>query len=266
MPVQTADTLLIESAITDSVVADSLQGEGSYGLVMSRVETPRRGGGERTDATEVSSWMFLGLAVLFCISCFKFRKNTKFFRYLFHEAIIFRERENMLDGTVRERTFMGLMEMLCVTGEGIVLWRLLMLTGSLSSSATGIWGCAVCIVAASVYSIFMAGAYYFTGRVFFTGITEMSLLRGFRAGMALTGVTIFLPAVLLLFSGVEDTWLVWTGVGVFGLWKILFLYRSLRIFIQQNSVWLVFLCYLCSVEIIPVIMMYSIAEKMCGLL
>ncbi|MDE6338919.1 MAG: DUF4271 domain-containing protein [Muribaculaceae bacterium] len=53
------------------------------------------------------------------------------------------------------------------------------------------------------------------------------------------------------------------GGGIIGIGKIVFIYKGFRIFFQQLRSWLLFLCYLCSLEIVPLILAYLLAYQIC---
>ena len=53
------------------------------------------------------------------------------------------------------------------------------------------------------------------------------------------------------------------AAGVFVIGKIVFLYKGFRIFFTQISSWLLFLYYLCSLEIVPLILTYLGAVTLC---
>ncbi|MDE5870106.1 MAG: DUF4271 domain-containing protein, partial [Muribaculaceae bacterium] len=56
------------------------------------------------------------------------------------------------------------------------------------------------------------------------------------------------------------------AAGVFILGKIMFIYKGFRIFFNQISSWMLFLYYLCSVEIVPLILTYFATLQLCSIL
>lgn len=257
-----ADTLYADSLVQDSLAADSLA-DAHYGLLISRGESPRMSSAQREDNTMVSSWVFVGLALLFCLICIKFRKNAKFFHVLFQEATANHERENMLDGTVRERTFMFLLGLLGIVEEGILLWRSVSSFGGGATVSRDLELCGYCAALAGGYTLIVWLSNYIAGYLFMDQNGWKALMRSVRSCVALMSVGLFLPVVLLLYSNPGAGWLIWCGLGMFTVVKIVFILRIARIFMHQNVPWLIFLCYLCSVEITPVLIIYGLAREIC---
>ena len=90
-------------------------------------------------------------------------------------------------------------------------------------------------------------------------------LKGASASIALESFVLFPVALLVLVYPQWSHALLITGGSAFLVGKIVFLYKGFRIFFAEISSWLLFLYYLCSLEIVPLILTYSGAVRACSL-
>lgn len=116
------------------------------------------------------------------------------------------------------------------------------------------------------YVIFMLLAYEITGNVF----SDRNMTRLWVKGAsALMGLQVFLFFPFALLSLCYPEWnriiLILAGI-VFIIGKIQFIYKGFRIFFNQISSWLLFLYYLCSLEIVPLILVYFGTVALCIML
>lgn len=243
----------------------------SYGLVMEKKlqepvlrQTP-------ADADAVS-WIYIALIILFAIACLRFRKNTRYLKAVINDLIEVRERQNIFDGTVRETSFMMLMNLIWIASAGVVLYKFLVWfsSGALPEFSSlvrlpemNVTGIGICAGVMLVYSILMSGAYWVVGNVFSDNAHTLSWLKGFWASQAMAG-TAFLPLspVLLGLPGTTDVLLI-VCASIYLLTKLLFIYKGFRIFFTQISSWLLFLYYLCSLEVVPLILTIAGAYALC---
>lgn len=254
-------------------VNDSLAHEKSgYGLILevpggapiAQPETPH------TNPYDGVSWIFAVLALLFCVVCLKIRNSPRYVATLISETKEVRTRHNMFDNTVRETSFLIILIIGWIICAGILLWQLvgLMVSGdpSYSFSVTGntLRGTGLCVGVTAVYVIFMLIGYEITGNVF----SDNKLTRAWvKVASSIMGLQLFVlfPLALLSLCYVEwnETILIIAAV-VFVLGKLQFIYKGFKIFFNQISSWLLFLYYLCSLEIVPLIVTYFGALVACS--
>lgn len=260
----------------DSVIRavnDSLAREKSgFGIVL---QAPYREQFTDVPAAEATSgdglsWVFAVLAVAFCVVCLKFKNTPRYVRTLVSDMKDVRTRHNMFDNTVRETSFLIILIMVWICCGGILLWQLLHLTvsggacDSLSIPDKPLAGICICTGVAAVYVVFMLLAYEITGNVFSDRNLTRIWVKGASATMGLQ-VFLFFPFALLTLCYPEWNRIVLVLTGsVFIIGKIQFIYKGFRIFFNQISSWLLFLYYLCSLEIVPLILAYLAALQICG--
>ena len=87
--------------------------------------------------------------------------------------------------------------------------------------------------------------------------------------MATTGLStlIFFPLSLLSIFYPSDAGIILiVALGGFIIAKLIFIWKGFRIFFKEITSWLLFLYYLCSLEIVPLILLFFSTYLLCGTL
>lgn len=218
------------------------------------------------------SWIFLGLGILFCIAALKFKNNTRYLKALLKDLTDVRVRQNIFDETVKETSFLILLNVLWVCCAGVLLWQsLLLLTPSEWGSAfplhgSGAAGIGICSGVAALYLIVLLVAYTVVGNVFSDSRRTLLWVKGAAASFALETIFLFPLALISICYAAWAEPVIWIAASVFVVGKIVFIYKGFRIFFNQISSWMLFLYYLCSLEIVPLILTYLAALELCSIL
>ena len=260
---------------TDSIVDNLLENDSiaatevHYGLILEP-ET-RINLAEREDSDTGFSFVTLGLILMFCIVAFRFHNNRRFVGALLRNLLEVKERNNAFDDTVRETSFVIFLNLLWCASGGVLLFRLLQTTSPammmspewFSSSAIAS-GMGICMGVAVLYTLFMTCAYLTVGNIFSDGLHASLWLRGFGASQGIMSL-FYLPLALacLCYPGSSKA-ILWIAAIIFILARTIFIWKGLRIFFTQISSWMLFLYYLCSLEIVPLILTYFTACILCG--
>lgn len=262
-----------DSVAADSVAADTLNAVHHYGVLLTPPEHP--GVSARETPSSGMSYIFGILLLLFCITGIRFHNTRKYVTSMLHNLVAIRIRSNVFDETVRETSFLVLLNLMWSCAAGGLLYGLLCLT----VADNPIWSlgvpalfthralsAGVCMGIGVVYTCFMAVAYYVVGCVFSDNKHAVIWLKGFAAAQGLLSFA-YLPLSLLLLCWQEWTEIIlWIALGLFIMSKIVFIWKGFRIFFTQFSSWLLFLYYLCSLEIVPLILTYLAGMWLCSLL
>ena len=268
----------VDSVWVDTLAADMpalpVAGEEMQGLVLvnpaSAYVAASREARVADDSTGMS-WIFLALAVLFTVIGLKFKGSTRYITALVSDLTDTRVRHNVFDETVRETSLMALLNVMWVACAGIMLW----VGASSSLSAAGpdsslglnigpVPGIAVCMAVAAAYLLLMLGAYTVVGNVFSDRRHTTMWIKGAAASTGLQAFLLFPIAVVALSCPQWSIPLALAALTVFSLGKIIFFYQGFRIFFTQIASWLLFLYYLCSLEIIPVVLTYVATLQICS--
>lgn len=205
------------------------------------------------------------LLLFFTIVAFRVRNNGRYLSSLIYDLTEVRERHNVFDDTVRETSLLVLLNILWCLSAGVVLWvaAVTYTPGTDVSPRDGI-EMALCAGVALVYEAIMSAAYFIIGDVFNDRAHAGMWLRGFLASQAMMSVPL-LPIALLLLAMPQWTppLLIAAGVALV-IAKLLFIWKGFRIFFTRISSWVLFLYYLCSLEIIPLILIYAAASLICA--
>ena len=268
------DSAAVDSAAADSAATDTT--EHFYGVVLEAPEVvavrPKPG-----ESTGMSAILATGI-LLFAVVGLRFRNNRKYVTSLLRHLVETRLRQNVFDETVRETTFLVLLDILWSFSAGILLFTFLR-QGHYTYFSHQITlpvpdtirlhpaRCmAACIGVSIIYTSFMAMAYTVVGTVFSDLRHAKLWLKGFSASQGLLSFLWFPLALITIFYSQWAGWLLLIATATFILSKIIFIWKGFRIFFTQFSSWVLFLYYLCSLEIVPLILTCLGALLICGML
>ena len=258
----TTDTLAV-----DSLGADTLHNRGMelhYGIVLERPKT-EVAASEAGESNTGISWVLTILILLFVGVCLRYRQNTKYFSMLLAEVTEMRERHNAFNDTLRETSFIWLLNLLWCGSAGILLYAILFPPdGSMLFEGVKIGKLGICIGMAGAFTLFLTLAYAIVGNLFSDSFKASSWVKSYLSTQGLEGIIMFpIALVALCVPGLVSTMIV-LGVIVFLLAKLLFIYKGFCIFFTEMTSWVLFLYYLCSLEIVPIVLTYVAASSLCG--
>ena len=274
------DTLLLDSAaLSDSLAVDTIEHDTSYVFVLERADIeplPAR----HDDSHPGVSWILTGMLLLFALMAIRFSSNSKYLGALLRNAVEVRERGNVFDDTVRETSFVAVLNLLwCVCG-GVLLYTFICRQALhpwawpqagrgfvLDAAAMGApYGMAVCSGLVLIYMLFLVLMYTLTGNIFTDGKHTRMWVRGFLSATGLSTPLMFVLALAVIcYPAITDGVLIAALVALI-LCKMVFIWKGFRIFFAQRGSWVLFLYYLCSLEIVPIILLYISAVGVCGIL
>lgn len=240
----------------DTIAPDTVAHDTTYVIVLDPPAAPPSAGRPREAGSTGMSWVLTALLLLFVIVAVRFRNNSKYLGALLRSAVEVRERGNVFDDTVREMSFMIVLNAMWSICAGILLH---ILAGGGGASTP--LGMGKCIGLAVAYEFFMILCYETVGTVFSDRLHTRMWVRGYLAATGLTTLVLF-PAALLGVCYPEEARLaLWMGLSAFIIGKIVFISKGFRIFFTRIGAWVLFLYYLCSLEIVPLVLLYVVALK-----
>ena len=256
--------------LSDSIIAitpDSLSSaDPVYGILLTPPKSPDV---PRRQKPSDLSWITLSLFLVFFIACFRFQNNIKFIGAIGRSLLVVKERNSIFDDTVRETSFVIILNLLWCVATGVILYRLLQAVPDgmfLSANPVGAAaGMAICMGVAVIYSLFMTGACLTVGNLFSDALHAGMWVRGYAASQGILGVAFFPLALAMICWPTHEIPLLWIAAVLFILARSLFIWKGFRIFFTHSSSWVLFLYYLCSLEIVPLILSYAAAAYLCRL-
>lgn len=200
------------------------------------------------------------LIAIFLILTANFRHYSTFIKTFAQDLFTVRRRANAFDNnnTMSEtRVLVSLASLVCIC-EAVILF-----------SATNIEGVASTFIAIGLLTL-LTGAYYITqliayrtvGYLFGTSADTRQWIKGFNASQSLLGLALLIPALLLLFNPGMASFLLSISVVLYGIARFIFISKGFRIFYENYSSLLYFFLYLCTLEIIPPLVLFRLAKHL----
>ena len=212
--------------------------------------------------------MLLVLAVIF-ITTVSYRKGYKYVADFFHNISSVRERQNLFeDHTVKETQIMtALTANTCIFGAILLYIAYGFLYHPTEPAATPVFGFVAALSAfAALYHIAMLGLCWLLGFIFSDKLSTGLWLDGVKASASMLGVMLApITFAILIFPAFVKTGLI-MAIILYFLARIIVIYKAFRIFFNNLQSLLYFILYLCSVEIVPVVLSFAGAMNLCRIL
>lgn len=253
--------MAVELEVSDSLVADS---PGlTHGIVLEAQPEPEVRPLGETDTG--MSWILSGMFVLFLIVCVRYRKNTRYLSVVFHDIFEVKERHNAFDDTLRETSFLWLLNALWCGAGGVILYGFLYYSpgGALFAEAADIKRLGICIGMATAYTLFLTAAYATVSNLFSVEGKASLWVKGYMAVQGVEGILLFPVALVGMCVPGLMAPMVTIGIIIFITAKILFIYKGFCIFFTEIATWVLFLYYLCSLELVPIVLTCAAAGYLC---
>lgn len=253
-----SDSAAIDSAATDTIPV----GEKLLPIVVSK-DPEGMTAPERPDTPDTASWILVAVIAVVAVVAARYKSNIKYLNIILHDLTNVRERSNIFDDTANETSFMFLLNVLCGVSSGLMLYTAMRVFGVITATATtlgpDVWAC---IGAGCLYSLVMPVVYWCVGMVFSDSLHTRLWMKGFYASQALLCVLLLGPALVAFFYPGAAKALTITALCILAIIKLLFIGKTFRFFFSDYSSWVLFLYYLCTLEILPLILTYCVALSM----
>lgn len=198
------------------------------------------------------------LIAIFLILTANFRHYSTFIKTFTQDLFTVRRRANAFDenNTVSEtKLLVSLVTLVCLC-EAIILY----------SSSTVVRG-AGAFVTIGLLTLLTGGyylcqlmAYQTVGYLFGTSTGTRQWIKGFNASQSLLGLFLLVPALLLLFNPGMAPLLLSVSIALYGMARFIFISKGFRIFYDNYSSLVYFILYLCTLEIIPPVVLFRLAK------
>lgn len=209
--------------------------------------------------------VILSVLLLITAGLFNFTYCRRVFKNPAHELLGVRERENAFDDapSFEARTFLILTLQLLVS-ETLLLY----LWFAPKGMPAGTYGDMNLILGqlfllSAGYYMFQLIGYAVVGWTFADGNGGRIWLRGFISGTGMLGLALPVPAVVAMFYPEACVTMTVTGAVCYVISKIFFIVKGYRIFFHNFFSLVYFILYLCALEIVPVIVVYVQAMRLC---
>lgn len=254
--------IVLSPTVSDSAVDTVIAEEKHFGVAL--VEEPQgHNAPPRAESASESSWLMLLIVAVFLMVSLRYKNNFKYLKAIVSDLTDIRPRHNVFDDTVRESSFLISLNVMCAISAGLLLHVFLCVTSPVAAALPFYSSVAVVVGTVSVYYLWQLLTYWVMGNIFSDSAKTSNWIKGFASSQGILGVILFPLALMSMFYPHAAPTLTTIAFVCFILARIIFIFKGFRIFFVQISSWLLFLYYLCSVEIIPVIFTYFAALKIC---
>lgn len=212
-----------------------------------------------------NSWIMTILILIFLFLTISLRQNSTFLKTFAQNLFSVRRRANVFDQrstTSEARILLSLIILLCFS-EGVLILTAAHATGLPIANLTGL---AIFSGIALLFYILQVAAYSTIGYVFTSSVRAILWMKGFNASQALLGISLAAPAIISLFYPEAANILLSISAAFYIIARIIFIFKGFRIFYNNSLALIYFILYLCSLEIIPLIIIYKASLYCCSLL
>lgn len=201
------------------------------------------------------------LVVLFLIIASNFRHYSTYVKTLSQNLFSVRDRAKSsfspVHTTSELRVMLSLVALLCVC-EGVLLYSYLMMNGNLLSPFVGV---GLLTLLACAYYIVQIVAYRMVGYLFTSSQGASQWIKGFNASQTLLGLGLAIPALLVLFNPGLTPLLLGVSSVMYISARIIFISKGFRIFYDNYTSIVYFILYLCTLEIVPPLLLCRLASE-----
>lgn len=196
------------------------------------------------------------LVLTFLFVAFSFKHYSRLFKHSTQDLWSMRRRENAFDEhTSNETHTLFVMLLQLWVYEGILLF------GKLSNNIipeNKIFPIIISLIGLSaVFYLLQLAIYHIIGYVFSDKIGTSQLIKGFNASHILLGITLLIPAFISIFYPGYSEMMFNIAFSLYFIARVIFICKGFRIFYYNFGSLFYFILYLCTLEIIPVILVYS---------
>lgn len=205
------------------------------------------------------------LLLLVALLMYNANHGRRLFRNLRQQLWGTRQRQNAFDEhTANEtQTFVLLISMLCVS-QALLLYTWFAGSATVTSYST-INHCLLALLALTAgFFVFKELAVVIVGNTFTDSHSAALWTRGINTCMAFLGVLTIVPALVAVFYPAASFFMIIVAFCLFIGAEISIIIKGFKIFYDNFSDLLYFILYLCSLEIIPIILVYFMARAICS--
>lgn len=193
----------------------------------------------------------------FFILAINFRHYSTFLKTFTQDLWKVRGRQNIFDDhTLSEtRVHISLIMLLCVS-EGIIVYSAVARANYIGH----IFGTVgLTSLLAAVYYLWQTLVYRLVGYLFTSSDNTTQWLKGFRASQCLLGLALVIPAMTVLFNPGSATYVILIGLTLYVISRIIFILKGFRIFYDNSFSLVYFILYLCTLEVVPPVLLCKAA-------
>ena len=211
---------------------------------------------EKRPSTPSENPWIVGLLILsFAFFAISYRRGAKYLKHLFTSLFKTKSRGNLFDETtINENQLRLSLIILTFITEGIATYHLL-IAPLLSNSNYAHYCILFCILICAIYYLFQKGVYSLLGNIFSSRQQTEGFIESFTSTNIFIGL-FFTPFILLMLfmPGIAQI-AAYICLVLYILARIIIIYKGIRFFLPQIYNLLYIILYLCTLEIVPLILL-----------
>lgn len=201
------------------------------------------------------------------LSIFSMRHYRRFFAHTWRDLTNVRSRINAFDDhTLNETRIIVALNLMACMGEALLLISVFPLVGTTISPTGAFPTMMALMLMCSLYVVAQYSVYWIVGFVFTSRTLRAQWISGFTSVQSFLALTLLLPALSAIFYPGHAVLFATIGAICYIGWRIVFIVKGFRIFFHNYFSLVYFILYLCSVEIIPLLLLYRSSTIICNYL
>lgn len=219
---------------------------------------------ERPELPGYNSGVLCMVIAMLLLVIFTARHYGRFFRTLVNNLWSIRVRTNLFDEhTVNEtRIMVALVVQVCVC-EALLIVSWMLGDGATFTSGELAATAAIATAGTGAYYVVQLAMYRIIGYAFTSRQLAVQWLQGFNSTQTLLGFALLVPTLISLFYPAAAPALIVLSVILYIVARMVFICKGFRIFYHNLFSLIYFILYLCSVEIIPLLIVYRGVQSIC---
>ena len=200
--------------------------------------------------------LLIGMFIMLAVN---FRHYSTFFNSFFSDLFSTRRREK----TFSERTFsetavLASVILVSCLSQGIIINSLLPDIATPPHISGEFLLIGALTLVALIYYLWQLAAYSTVGAIFTDRVSARMWIKGFNASQSLLAMLIVLPAILVLFNPSISGVIVAVAAISYLVARLIFICKGFRLFYDNYGSLVYFILYLCSLEIVPLALLYRL--------
>lgn len=212
---------------------------------------------ERKGLPGYDSGVLCLLIGMFLLLASNFRHYSTFFKNFLTDLLSVRRREKTFGvRTFSETGVQASIVLIACFSEGIIINSLFTESPAVGPVSGEFFMIGALTLTALLYYLWQLAVYGLVGSIFADKVSAKMWMKGFNASQSLLSMMIVVPAVVVLFNPSASGPVIILGLISYFVARFVFICKGFRLFYDNFGSLLYFILYLCSLEIVPLVLLY----------
>lgn len=212
---------------------------------------------ERAGLPGYDSGVLCLLIGMFLLLASNFRHYSTFFKSFLTDLLSVRRREKTFGvRTFSETGVQASIVLIACFSQGIIINSAFTERPAVGPVSGEFLVIGALTLVALAYYLWQLAVYGMVGAVFADKVSARMWMKGFNASQSLLSMLIVVPAVVVLFNPSASHIVIILGLISYFLARLAFICKGFRLFYDNFGSLLYFILYLCSLEIVPLVLLY----------